>query len=67
MKNLKNKKWWEAALTRAIKTFAQAALGAMGGCALFSEVSWPAVFSAAGLAAVISLLTSLAGLPEVEE
>jgi len=61
------KKWWKAAGIRAIKTFAQAAIATIGTTALMSEVNWPIVFSAAGLAAVLSLLTSIAGLPELEK
>jgi len=64
---LKNKKWWKAAGIRAVKTFAQAAMGAIGGSVFIHEVNWLAVLSAAALAALLSLLTSLAGLPEVEE
>lgn len=66
LQNCKNKSWWKAAGLRAVRTWAQAALGAIGGAALVSDVNWTAVLSAATLAAIISLLTSLAGLPEVE-
>ena len=62
-----NKKWWKAAGIRALKTFAQAAIAAIGTTALMNEVNWPIVFSTAGLSAVLSLLTSVAGLPELEE
>lgn len=61
------KKWWKAAGVRAVKTFAQAAIAAIGTTAMISEVNWPIVFSTAGLAAVLSLLTSIAGLPELED
>ena len=61
------RKWWKAAGIRAIKTFAQAAIAAIGTTAMISEVNWPIVFSTAGLAAVLSLLTSIAGLPELEQ
>lgn len=64
---LKNKKWWKAAGIRAIRTWAQAAVGAIGGAVLVENVNWLTVLSAATLAAVLSLLTSLGGLPEVEE
>lgn len=60
------KNWWKAAGIRAIKTVAQAAVAAIGTTALFSEVSWAVVGSTALLAGVLSLLTSIAGLPEVE-
>ena len=60
------KKWWKAAGIRAIRTVAQAAIGAIGSTAMFGEVSWAVVGSTALLAGVLSLLTSVAGLPEVE-
>ena len=60
------KKWWKAAGIRAIKTVAQAAVAAIGTTALFSEVDWLVVGSTALLSGVLSLLTSVAGLPEVE-
>lgn len=59
--------WWKAAGIRAIKTVAQTAIATIGTSALISEVNWAIVASAAALAGVLSLLTSLAGLPEVEE
>mgnify|MGYP002519062079 CR=1 FL=1 len=58
--------WWKAAGVRAIKTVAQAAIGTIGASALLSEVDWLVVASAAALAGVLSLLTSVAGLPEGE-
>ena len=61
------KSWWKAAGVRAIKTVAQSAIAAIGASAILSEVNWPVVVSAAVLAGVLSLLTSVAGLPEVEE
>lgn len=67
MDQLKSKKWWEAAGTRAIKTFAQTALAMITVGAAFTEIDWVNVLSVAGVAAVYSLLTSLSGLPEVEE
>lgn len=67
MTNLTNKKWWAAAGTRAIKTMAQTAVATIGTAAVLGEVNWTMVASAAVLAAVLSLLTSLAGLPEVKE
>lgn len=60
------KKWWKAAGVRAIKTVAQAAVAAIGTTALFSEVDWLVVGSTALLAGALSLLTSVAGLPEAE-
>lgn len=66
MSNLTNINWWKAAGIRAIKTVAQAALGAIGTTTLFGEVNWMIVASTAALAGILSLLTSLAGLPELE-
>lgn len=64
--NLTNKTWWRAAAVRAIKTVAQTAIGCIGAAAVLGDVNWPMVASAAVLASVVSLLTSVAGLPEVE-
>ena len=61
------KRWLKAAVIRAVKTFAQAAIGAIGATALINQVDWVMVLGAAGLAAVLSLLTSIAGLPEVDK
>ena len=60
-----NVKWWAAAGIRAIKTVAQTAIATIGCSALIETVNWPVVVSAAALAGILSLLTSLAGLPEV--
>lgn len=60
------KKWFKAAGVRAVKTVAQAAIGTIGTAAVMGDVSWVMVISASALAGVVSLLTSLAGLPEVE-
>ncbi len=57
--------WWKAAGIRAVKTCAQTAVATIGTGALLSEVDWLAVASASVLAGVLSLLTSVAGLPEV--
>ena len=68
MDALKSKKWWRAAGTRAIKTFAQTFIATIPASAvMISEVNWMMTASAAALAAVLSLVTSLAGLPEVED
>ena len=67
MHKLKTKTWWMAAVTRAIKTVAQTAIATIGTGALISSVSWGVVVSASVLAGVLSVLTSLAGLPEVKE
>lgn len=59
--------WVRAASVRAIKTMAQAAIATIGSSVALGEVSWVLVASSAALAGVLSLLTSLAGLPEVTE
>lgn len=61
------KKWWKAAGVRAIKTVAQTAAATIGTSAAIGDVNWLMVGSASLLAGVLSLLTSVAGLPEVEE
>ena len=61
------KNWIKAAGIRAIKTVAQAAIATVGTSAVLSEVNWVMVVSASVLAGILSLLTSLAGLPELEE
>lgn len=66
MKNLTNREWWFAAGIRALKTVAQTAIATIGTTALLHEVNWLVVGSASALAGVLSLLTSLAGLPEVD-
>lgn len=60
-------KWLKAALVRAVKTIAQTAVATIGTSMVISEVNWVMVASASVLAGVISILTSVAGLPEVEE
>ena len=65
MRNWKN--WIKAAGIRAIKTVAQTAVATIGTTAVMAEVNWVAVGSAAVLAGILSPLTSLAGLPELEE
>ena len=60
------KKWLKAAAVRAVKTVAQTAIATIGASAVLSAVDWPVVVSASALAGVLSLLTSVAGLPEVE-
>ena len=61
------KLWIKAAGIRAMKTFAQTMVGVIGASALISEVSWMTVLSSGALAALMSILTSVAGLPEVKE
>ena len=65
MKNFKN--WLKCAGVRAIKTVAQTAVATIGTSTVIGEVNWLAVVSASLLAGVLSILTSIAGLPEVEE
>lgn len=60
-------KWAKAAGIRALKTVAQTAIATIGTTALISQVDWVIVGSASLLAGVLSLLTSVAGLPEVKE
>lgn len=59
--------WLKAAGVRAIKTFAQTAVATIGSTAAINEVNWGLVISASVLAGVLSLLTSVAGLPELSE
>ena len=61
-----SKAWWKAAGVRAIKTVAQCAVATIGTAARISEVNWLAVVSASALAGILSLFTSMAGLPEVD-
>lgn len=61
------KKWIKAALIRAVKTFAQTAAATIGTAAAIGSVNWAMVVSASALSAILSLLTSLGGLPEVSE
>lgn len=67
MKNLSNSNWWKAAGIRALKTMAQTAIATIGTSMFIEEVNWIAVISASAVAGILSLLTSVAGLPEVEE
>lgn len=60
------KKWLKAAGIRAAKTAAQAAIGVIGASAILSDVDFMMVISAAVLAAIVSLLTSVAGIPEAD-
>jgi hypothetical protein len=65
--NEKTITWGKAALVRAVKTAAQTAAATIGTTALMTEVDWLVIVSTAGLAGILSLLTSLAGLPEVKK
>ena len=66
MKKVFTKEWFHAALVRALKTVAQTAIATIGTSAAIGDVNWVMVGSASVLAGVLSLLTSVAGLPEVE-
>ena len=65
--SIKTKNWIKAALVRAVKTIAQTAVATIGTATVFSEVNWTMIVSASLLAGLLSILTSIAGLPEVEE
>ena len=67
MMNEKTITWGKAALVRAVKTAAQTAAATIGTTLVMSEVNWILVLSAAGISGLLSILTSLAGLPEVTE
>lgn len=62
----KTKNWLKAAGVRAIKTVAQTAVAMIGTATVFSEVNWLMILSGSLLAGLLSILTSIAGLPEVE-
>lgn len=66
MSKLSSKEWWKAAGIRAIKTIAQTAIALIPAGVMIQEVNWVMVLGTAALAGVLSLLTSLAGLPEVD-
>ena len=65
--SVSTKKWMIAAGIRAIKTMAQTAVAVIGTAAVVSSVDWKLVVSSAVVAGVVSLLTSVAGIPEVKE
>lgn len=62
-----SKQWWRAAGIRALRTICQTAIASIGTAAVMSQVNWLAVASASALAGILSMLTSLAGLPEVDQ
>ena len=67
MKKIFSKKWFKAAGVRALKTVAQTAIATIGTSAVISSVDWKLVVSASILAGLVSILSSIAGLPEIEE
>ena len=67
MENIFTWKWLKAALVRALRTVAQTAAATIGTAVMISEVDWRMVVSAALLSGALSLLTSVAGLPEAEK
>lgn len=68
MKSVNWKEWWKAALIRAIRTFAEAALAYIGtGAIVLGDVNWLAVLSAGAFGFITAILLALTGLPEVKE
>ena len=67
MKQIFTKEWAQAAIMRAVRTFAQTAVAMITVGQAFIDVNWINVLSVSGVACIYSLLTSLAGLPEVED
>ena len=65
--NVNTVKWIKAATVRAIKTMAQTAIGVIGAATLVESVDWKVVASGAIISGIVSILTSVAGIPEVKE
>ena len=63
----KTKKWIKAAAIRAVRTLCQTAIASIGTAAVLGDVNWVMVASSSALAGILSVLTSLAGLPEVKD
>lgn len=66
MEQLTSKQWWEAAAIRALKTTCQTTVAMIGTSTMIQQVDWKVVLSSAVLAGILSILTSLGGLPEVD-
>ena len=64
---IRTKEWLKAAAVRAVKTMAQAAIAMIGTSAAMADIDWKLVLSASIVAGILSVLTSLAGLPEVDD
>ena len=64
---MKTKQWIKAAAVRAVKTMAQSAIAMIGTSVVMADIDWKLVLSASIVAGILSILTSLAGLPEVPE
>lgn len=62
-----SKKWWKCAAIRAVKTAAQTAVAMLPVAAAINQVDWKMIIGTSALACVVSMLTSLAGIPEVKE
>lgn len=65
--NVSTKKWLKASIVRAVKTMAQTAVATIGTSVMLGDVNWVMVGSASALAGILSVLTSVAGIPEVGE
>lgn len=65
--NVSTKKWFKASIVRAVKTMAQTAVATIGTSVMLGDVNWVMVGSASALAGILSVLTSIAGIPEVGE
>ena len=63
--NVSTKKWFKASIVRAVKTMAQTAIATIGTSVMLGDVNWVMVGSASALAGILSILTSVAGIPEV--
>lgn len=66
MEQLTSKQWWYASLTRALKTVCQTLVAMIGTSTMIQQVDWKMVLSSAVLSGILSILTSLGGLPEVD-